>query len=416
MWRIPQPIQIGTGVNIDGISRARDFFTDRQIRNATGELGDHETTVRYYDRIEALINEPSSSEFSSQLDRFWNAWSDLALDPSDISARAVVLEEGARIADAMNRTTTQMTALRGDAASEIGFVVADVNDLAQEVADLNRDIFKLVGIGQAPNDLMDRRDLMIDQLARLTGATATFQADGTADIMLDGRALVDGYTVDALQTQAAGGGNVDIVWSSDLAAVALPSSELGALQTLNNTTIPGVLADFDSFFTELTGGVNTIHQGGYGLSDPAGPPPGRDFFVLTGGTYSVNAALVADPALVAAAQAPGVPGDNSNALALAELATVKSTNGGTTSYNEHFAGLVAGIGADARRVIDAAANQGAFVSYLQNQRQSVSGVSLDEEAANLVKFQHAYNAAARALTAADEALDTIINRMGLVGR
>ena len=416
MYRIPQPIQIGTGVNIDGITRARDAFTDRQIRSATSELGSHETAVRYYDRIEAVLNEPSPNEFSSQLDRFWNAWGDLALDPSDLSARAVVLEEGARIADAMNRTTTQLTNLRADAASEIGFVVSDVNDLAQEVADLNLDIFKLVGIGQAPNDLMDRRDQMVDQLARLTGATASLQSDGTVDVMLNGRALVDGYSIDALQTQAGVGGNVDVVWSSDLAAVTLPASELGALQTVNNTTIPTILADFDTFFTELTSGVNTIHQGGYGLTDPAGPPPGRDFFSVAGGVYSVNAALVANPALVAAAQSAGVPGDNSNALAIAALATAKTTNGGTTSYNEHYGALIAGIGSDARRVIDAAANQSAFVSYLDNQRQSVSGVSLDEEVANLVKFQHAYDAAARALTAADEALDTIINRMGLVGR
>lgn len=416
MWRIPQPIQIGTGVNIDGITRSRDMFTDRQIRNATGELGDHETTVGFYDRIEAVINEPSPNEFSGQLDRFWSAWSDLALDPSDLSARAVVLEEGARIADAMNRTTTQLNNLRADAADEIGFVVSDVNDIAQEIADLNRDIFKLVGIGQTPNDLMDKRDLMIDQLARMTGATASNQSDGTVDIMLDGRALVDGYAIDALQTQAGAGGNVDIVWSSDLAAVTVPQSELGALQTMNNTTIPGIQADFDSYFTELMTGVNTIHQAGYGLSDPAGPPPGRDFFTLTGGTYGVNAALVADPALVGAAQNAGVPGDNSNALALAALATVKSTNGGTTTYNEHYSSIVAGIGSDARRAIDAAGNQSAFVQYLENQRQSVSGVSLDEEVANLVKFQHAYEAAARALTAMDEALDTIINRMGLVGR
>jgi flagellar hook-associated protein 1 FlgK len=316
----------------------------------------------------------------------------------------------------MNRTTTQLAGLRADAASEIGFAVAEVNDLASEIVDLNEDIFKLVGMGQSPNDLMDRRDLLIDQITRLTGATATFNPDGTADLTLDGRALVDGLTFDQLQTQPAAGGNVDIVWASDSAAVTLPESELGALQRVNNVTIPAIQADFDAFFTDIVGTVNGIHQGGYGLTDPAGPPPGRDFFTVTGGVYGVNAALQADPALVAAAQNPGQPGDNTNALAIAGLATAKTMNGGTTSFNEHYGFLVAGIGADARRVSDAAANRAAFVGYLENQRQSVSGVSLDEEVANLVKFQHAYQAAARAMTAADEALDTIINRMGLVGR
>ena len=416
MHRNPMPAQIGTGVNIDGLDRVRDFFTDRQIRAATGELGDHATMVRYYDRIEALVNEPSTGEFSGQLDRFWNAWSDLSLDPSDLSARAVVLEEGAGIAETMNRMTNELSGLRGDAATEIDFVVSDINDLASGVADLNRDIRKLVALGQSPNDLMDRRDLMVDDLARMTGATATYNGDGTVDLSIDGRPLVSGMTTDPLQTQAGAGGNIDIVWSSDLAAVALPSSELGALQTLNNTTIPDIQADLDSFFSELTSGVNAIHQAGYGLTDPAGPPPGRDFFEVTGGVYSVNATLVGDPALVAAAQSPGQPGDNSNALAMAELATAKSTNGGTTSYNEHFGNLVAGIGSDARRAIEAALNQSAFVSYLETQRQSVSGVSIDEEVANLVKFQHSFEAAARAMTAADQALDTIINRMGLVGR
>jgi flagellar hook-associated protein 1 FlgK len=416
MYRIPQPIQIGAGVNIDSVERMRDMFTDRQIRSASGELGDHETTVRYYDRIEALINEPTATEFNGQLDRFWNAWSELALHPSNLSARAVVLEEGARVADAMNRTTNELANLRTDAANEIDFVVSDINDMAQEIADLNRDIRKLVGVGQTPNDLLDRRDLMIDELAKMTGATAVFNGDGTADVMIDGRALVSGMTFDQLQAQPAAGGNVDIVWASDLAAVTLSSSELEALQTMNNVTIPDVQADFDFFFNEIVDGVNTIHQGGYGLTDPAGPPPGRDFFSVAGGVYSVNAALTADPALVAAAQNAGQAGDNTNALAIAALATAKTMNGGTASYNEHYGLLVAGIGSDARRAINAAANQASFVGYLESQRQSVSGVSLDEEVANLVKFQHAYEAAARAMTSADEVLDTIINRMGLVGR
>lgn len=416
MHRNPVPAQIGTGVNIDGVERIRDFFTDRQIRAANGQLSEYQTAVRYYDRIEAMINEPSATEFNNQLDRFWNAWSDLALHPTDLSARAVVLEEGARIADAMNTTMSQLTDLRVDAANEVGFAVDEVNDLAREIAALNKDIYKLVGIGQTPNDLQDRRDLLIDRLSALTGATATFNADGTADVTLDGRALVDGQNYEQLATQPAAGGNIDVVWASDNAAVTLPPGELGSLQRVNNHLIPDVQAKFDEFFTALVDEVNAIHQNGYGMSDPAGPPPGREFFTVTGGIYGVNAALQADPQLIAAAQNAGQPGDNTNALALASLATAKTMNGGTTSFNEHYGFLVAGIGSDARRVDDAIANRTAYVGYLENQRQSVAGVSLDEEVANLIKFQHAYQAAARAMTAADQALDTIINRMGLVGR
>lgn len=416
MWRIPQPIQIGTGVNIDGLERVRDIFVDRQVRASSADLGNAEATVKYYDRIEALINEPSSSEFSSQLASFWNAWNDLSLDPSDLSARAVVLEAGAAIADTMNRTNTQLTQLRADVAADIGYVVPEINRLAQGIVDLNREISKVEAVGQTPNDLLDRRDLMIDELARLTGATASYQADGTVDIELDGRLLVDGLTFDALQTQAAGGGNIDIVWSSDSAVITMPTSQLGALQTMNNTTIPDILTDFNDFFTELTNGVNAIHQNGYGLTDPAGPPPGRDFFVVSGGSYGINPVLEADPELVGAAQAPGVPGDNSNALAIANLASTKTTNGGTTTYSEHYTLIVTDIGAAAQRQINNIQTHQSLVNYYENQRHSISGVSLDEEVANLVKFQHAYNAAARALTAADEALDTIINRMGLVGR
>ncbi len=416
MYRIPQPIQIGTGVNIDGLERVRDIFIDRQVRAASADLGNAEATVKYYDRIEALINEPSSSEFSSQLANFWNSWNELSLDPADLSARAVVLEAGASVTDTMNRTNTQLTQLRADVAEDISYVVPEINQLAQGVADLNKEIVKLVGLGQTPNDLLDRRDLMIDDLAKLTGATVSLQADGSANIALDGRLLVDGLTVDPLQTQAAGGGNIDIVWSSDSAAVTLPASELGALQTMNNTTLPDILTDFNDYFTELTTGVNAIHQNGYGLTDPAGPPPGRDFFVVTGGVYSVNPVLETDPELVGAAQSAGVPGDNSNALALANLASTKVTNGGTTTYSEHYTLIVTDIGADAQRQINAVQTHQSLTSYFETQRQSVSGVSIDEEVANLVKFQRAYEAAARAMTVADEALDIIINRMGLVGR
>ncbi|MBX6342152.1 MAG: flagellar hook-associated protein FlgK, partial [Thermomicrobiaceae bacterium] len=192
---------------------------------------------------------------------------------------------------------------------------------------------------------------------------------------------------------------------------------VAALADMYNVALPRILGDLTALRDAIVDAVNTQHRQGYGLNDPAGPPPGRDFFeVLPSGDVRVRQDIVADPSLVAAASGAGLPGDASNAVAIANLRDALVASGGTATIGQFYQAMIARIGTETQQVETIRTNQEAIVNTVDRQRQEVSSVSLDEEAANLVKYQHAYAAAARAMTVVDEMLDKIVNGMGIVGR
>ncbi|MCS7255168.1 MAG: flagellar basal body rod C-terminal domain-containing protein, partial [Thermomicrobium sp.] len=199
--------------------------------------------------------------------------------------------------------------------------------------------------------------------------------------------------------------------------VSLERGSLQALLHLHNTVLPGLLGKLEAIRDALANEVNALHTTGYGLTDPAGPPPGRTFFVITpGGDLEVDPTIVADPQLIAAADAANEPGNNAIARAIAELRSKLVLNGNTATINDFYNTLVAEVGGASQTAQVTRDNQQALVDAIDRQRKEIMSVSLDEEMANLIKYQQAYGAAARAITAVDEMLDRIINGMGLVGR
>jgi flagellar hook-associated protein 1 FlgK len=208
-----------------------------------------------------------------------------------------------------------------------------------------------------------------------------------------------------------------VLWQGTTSPVALERGSLQALLHLHNAVLPRLVQKLADIRDALAREVNTLHMTGYGLSDLPGPPPGRSFFRLTaGGELEVEPSLVADPQLIAAADAPGEPGNNAIARQIAELRSKLVLNSGTATINDFYNTLVAEVGGASQTAQVTRDNQRALVEAIDRQRQEIMAVSLDEEMANLIKYQQAYGAAARAITAVDEMLDRIINGMGLVGR
>jgi flagellar hook-associated protein 1 FlgK len=185
---------------------------------------------------------------------------------------------------------------------------------------------------------------------------------------------------------------------------------------VRDTVLGGYRAKLDELAAGVADAVNALHLTGVDASGAAGIA----FFTYTPGnaaaTIAVNAAIVSDPAKVAAASAPNQPGDGSIAGAIAELRQSQIFGSGTQTANDFYAGFVAQLGGEARQGREMAINQSLVVEHLRQRRESISGVSLDEEATDMIRFQHAYEAAARVITAVDEMLDVLINRTGMVGR
>ena len=286
-----------------------------------------------------------------------------------------------------------------------------VNTLAAQVAQLNGEIAHVLSLGEQPNDLMDKRDLALDQLAQLTGAVSFEQKNGEMVVSVSGHVLVTGHDAIKLETRPnpVDTSILDVYWSDGQKLEPASGKLKGAVE------VRGLLEDQLTGLNTLAAGlitqVNALHNTGYGLNNATG----LDFFTGTNAaTMAVNPLL--DAASIATSSAAGQAGNNDIAFQIAGLKTVKGMSAGAATLNEFYNAQITDLAVTTKRAADNTYQHGLVAKALSDQRESVAGVNLDEEAANMARAQKAYQAAARVMTAYDDLLDTVINRMGLVGR
>jgi flagellar hook-associated protein 1 FlgK len=372
--------QMGTGVSVTTFTRIRNTYLDAQYRTQNATLGSASTEANELQQAQSAFDEPSTSGISSQLSAFWSSWSSLANSPSSEAAREGVISTGKQLATTLNQLSAQIATISTQATQQYASITGptgQVQGAANQIAQLNHQIQLSEQAGVKPNDLLDRRDQLIDQLSELANVTVTQAANGTDTISFGDAAqpLVEGSTVNWPQelTKAAGG-------------------QLGALLDVSGPE--GQLASYQGALNEvagmLAGSVNALHT-----STP--------FF---SGNTAATIAVAVTPAAVQTSST-AAPGGNDIAQAIAAL------RGGTA--DSRYAGLIAQVGSDVQTAQDNQTTSQAVVSAIGNQRQSVSGVSLDEEMTNLISFQRGYEASARTLTAMDQMLETLIEHTGSVG-
>lgn len=412
------PGQLGTGVDITAIERIRDAFLDLQVRNEVGNLGNWEVRRDSLQKVEVILGEPTDNGLNNAMVAFWNAWQELSKTPESLAIRSEVRQRAITLAETIRHINGQLVQLQDDLNFNVGVSVNQINTIAEQLADLNERIAHVVSMGDNPNDLRDRRDLLLDELAKMVDITVTEQPGGMINVAIGGRYLVEGTTVDALQAVPDPLNNnfYEVQWSSDSAPVTMTSGSLLGAIWARDTAVADVLAQLDELAGTLIGEINALHQGGFGLDTSTG----NDFFSGTGAAdITVAAGILADLNTIAAASdVTKLPGDGSNALAIAQLKDALTMPPGapTGTFGDYYRSLVATVGIDTEQAVRMAENEEILVGELENRRQSVMGVSIDEEMANIIQFTHAYQAAARVLTTLDDQLDIIINRMGLVGR
>lgn len=412
------PGQLGTGVNITAIRRVRDEFLDLQVRNESSKLGYWEIRRDSLQKVEVVLNEPGENGLDSVMTAFWNAWQELSKNPESLAVRSEVRQRGITLAESVRHLYGQLQQLQEDLNFNVGVTVEQINTTAQQLADLNQQIIHSVAAGDNPNDLRDRRDLLIDRLAKMVEITVSGQPDGTVNVAVGGRNLVQGTTIDNFQAVPDPLNNnfYTVQWESDGTPVAFTSGSIAGMIWTRDMGVADILGQLDELAATLINKVNAVHRSGYGLDGSTG----NDFFIGTGAAdIEVASGILGNLNTIAAASdAAKLPGDGSNALELAQLKDALTMPPGSPSgtFGDYYRSLVASTGINSEQAMRLTENLGALVSQLENRRQAVMGVSLDEEMANIVKFTHAYQAAARVLTTLDEQLDVIINRMGLVGR
>lgn len=401
---------VGGGVEIQSVERVRDLFMDLQMRMESGAEGSFRVQADSLALAELALGEPGEGGIRQLMSSFFNAWRDLANAPEESAARQAVIQTGSSFALTAQRVDRTFNALRDDANDRVALLVDEVNTIADEIATLNQQIMTLRGTGDAASDLTDRRDLMLDRLAQISDIHYVERDTGTVDIFIAGRALVSGNVSNDLYVDPdiANNNYFDVRWTADNSLAQFSSGEIQGLLIQRDTDLPTRIADFNTFVAQLVADVNAAHVAGFGAD---GVATGNVFFAGTDATdITVDAAIIATPALLAAATLAGAPGDASNAHAIADLQFAQNLAGGTQSYEAFYGGLVTTLGTDARDTRAVADSQSLLMSQIDGFRQSVSGVNLDEEMVQMVQYQRAYEAASQIIRKIDEMLDQLINR------
>lgn len=407
----------GVGVRVSDIRRTRDLFVDAVLRNEIGREAAYLVQQEVLDHIQTAFAEPGDNSIRGVIDSFWSAWQDLSADPGSPSARAQLMERGRSLVDMFNHLGNQLDSVSHDIDIHVESLVDRVNDLAQRVAGLNVEIARALARQEPASDLMDRRDLLLDELAELTGGLVSYTGEGNAvRFTIGGFPIVDRDKAYELEVSLEGP-KAEFTWKSSPEdtpqTITNIGGRLGGLKTAKEDLVQYFRAEIEKLFGDIVRSVNRVHEGPSGdipffACDPDGP------FL---GAVEVNPVIVDDPSTIVATRVS--PGDVAHEIAKV-LADGYQDPGDPDATIEPFVetwtAMIGQLGAKAQKVETGVVTQGLLVRELRNRRDSISGVSVDEEVAQLIRQQHAFSAASRVITIADEVIDTIINRMGLAGR
>lgn len=462
--------QMGTGVEIGSVQRIRDQFLDSQFRTENSKLGYWETTSTALKRMENLMNEPTDQGLAEVMNSFWQSLNDLAVNPDNTGARSVVAQNGLAVAETFNYLSKNLQSIQADLKSQIEVMGqksdSQINSLLRQINDINIQVQKIEPHGYVANDLYDKRDVLIDELSQLvnikvhrheSSSSASDIADGIVSIELvkedgssfgtDGIYLIDANNDDTELSDAVNEMRIDFDNDGKVSEITIGENDENVLNNILQSTgslsalieangydgdgeefnYPHMLEKLNKLAKSFAKEFNKIHRDGKGLDEE---DTGINFFVNTednetenvnAGSITVNPDLLKNPNKIAAGDRDGGTqnGDNARKLAGVFDNTLTSTEEDEidgTSIRKFFTSLIGEVGVNARESNRMKENTSILQMQVDHERMSVSAVSLDEEFTNLIKFQHAYNAAARNITAVDEMIDRIINNMGLVGR
>lgn len=564
------PGQIGQGVVAIRIERMRDELLDKRIVAQQGGLGYWDSRDKYLKLLEQIHNEPTEVSTRTQMDKFWDAWQELSLHPSELAPREAVVQRGRTLIDSIHEQYRRLSTTRDMVQEDIEISASQANDLSRQIAALNEEIIKSEAMGDNPNDLYDRRDLLVEKLGKIVPVSVDRRDPDEFMVHIDGHILVQGKIARGftMSTGAESGGYPRVLWADTGSEAIIKSGSLGAMLEMRDVDIKEEIASLDMMTLTFTDLVNEVHRSAYGLNGKTGV----DFFTelpsvnniagnydrngdgaydhsyiyrLTGsnaldaqeqlglsgivrlsgpkglvdieyrptdtvgdlvrrindsgadvtarltatgslqlraktssdgdspdfvirhvedsgeflsgysgllsrsgedGAYTwdqadavtslrggvdyavaplahpsgwieVSQAVSSDLTSVAAGFGsngrPAESGDGSAALAMARLRTAPVMVGSQKTFDDYFADAVASVGLKGERAGRMAETQSRIVKNLTDTRQSISGVNLDEELSNMIKFQHGYAAAAKFIAQMDSMLDTIINRMGI---
>lgn len=426
--------QLGTGVKIAGVVRMIDDYVSRQIRQEGSILSQYNTKSQTLDQMEIIYNEPSETGLNFNIAEMFESWQSLANDPGNLTAKTIVVEKARTFADTLNQINGQLDSLNKETGKQIEQQILEINSIANNIESLNGQIFNVAIKGLIPNDLLDQRDKLLKDLSVMTDFDSRFDSYGRVEITIGDNDKEEGVAPDnVLVGIGLSDPEVSLKDEPDLDAKIAYLNNLtlkttsGALkgyrdsQDLIKNQIgeekDGKLGGLKGFAQQIAIAFNDVHK--VAITDPPADPPetNYEFFTYNNSTgkLGVNQDLIDDNSKVLSGKSYLSPsGDNTTAKAILLIreASIGFSSGANTiegAYN----GIVTKVGIEKQHAGNMTTNQEVLVNQLQMRRESTSGVSLDEEFSNVVKYQKAFEANARVMSVLTDMLDVLINRTGL---
>ena len=416
---MPGQLQIGNGARAGLITRTNNPWLEKQIQREGTNLGYSDARADALARVEQVYNEQNNKGLNQYMTDFFNGFREMSANPESLAGRTMVREAGVALTNDFKRVVGQLKDVQEDLDHQITSTVDEVNQITKEIADLNMKIKMVEVQGTPSNDDRDRRDLLLKKLGEKLEVNWAEGNDGMVSVTA-GRAavLVSGLDSTDLKIHKIGEENgTQIFYSATKNGTEFNMTDhfrggrIGAALEVRDETIKGLLGHVDNLAFNFANSVNEAHSQGFDRYGQAG----ANFFEMpedvsgAAGNLAINQDVFSDVGRIAAAARPNAPGDNTVANMISSLQNRKTMNNGEASFDDYYNTQVGQIGSVTSRAVKTMESQKNIMQQLGNLRESISGVSLDEETTKMIEFQKAYDASARLIRTADEMFDTILN-------
>ncbi|MFP5457503.1 MAG: flagellar hook-associated protein FlgK [Bacteriovoracia bacterium] len=437
------PYVMGTGVDIQSIKRGHDELVEKKLNSSISQHNFNEERTTQLGHIEEIFNEINSEGMNKVLNRFFNGFRELANRPEDETVRGLVRENAKIVVGDFHRIQRDIDQTRAGINKKITLIVDDINHLSANISKINKEVAALEVSGAEANDLRDQRDSALRQLAEYFPVQSYYDEQNRFVVNVEGMGTLVAGDV---QQQLVVGNRLSDKYSSEQKPMleiffksrpAEPISSrfktgtLGALLRTRNEDLQGVEDQLDELAYSLANATNAVHRKGYanrsvpidertglpmpGLAD--GPVTGIDFFEAPTGRkraaeyLKLSELVLGDVNNIAAGIEPNSPGDNRVAIAISRLQHEKILGEGSATLEEHYLKTVGGVGMQAAKSKIDTEQSGGILAQARSIKERISGVSLDEESANMVKYQNAYEASAKVIRASDEMFKAVLGIM-----
>ncbi len=423
--------QFGTGVVANGVKQYREEWLDREMRNGLSRQSGYSSDSAIFQQIQSHLQEPGDAGLDSSMSAFYSAVEKLSSSPNDPSMRQSFASAASSLANTFNYVGSGLSSLRTNVYNNLGTNINQVNQLLAGIADINSSLaITRTTDGQMSSTLTDKQNVLLEQLSKL-GDVQVSRVNGIANVSMNGMAVVANDKSMKMQLQQSTNSSTGEVsagialsdWKGNPVGSYIPvSGELSSQMKFYNVTLDdkdssgsfSLAKNINTLANSFATKVNALSQTGYGLNDTGTTPPGRLLFTTTDGgpinasNIQFNPALISNPDDIPAASMSGEPGNNDIIRQIGQVAN-DSTTVGNLSASQFYAQTlttVANIGSEAT---NGSAVATATVNQVTSQRDAAVGVNMDEETVNMIKYQRAFEAAARMISVTSEMMKTIVN-------